>query len=135
MKEVEVKARVQDIEALKDKLVLLWFFFSQQLFQHDRIYLSNDMAYMDIKQWTVSLRIRNSNGKYSMTLKRKWEDELDSIHREVGIDDSEQAAEILKYMWYYQVVEISKVRQKASYNGLTICLDEVDGLGSFIDVR
>ncbi|MEI8092530.1 MAG: hypothetical protein WCG98_10695 [bacterium] len=32
-------------------------------------------------------------------------------------------------------MEISKVRQKASYNGLTICLDEVDGLGSFIDVR
>lgn len=135
MREVEVKAKITDLDALKNKLVLLWYFFSQALFQQDRLYLPNAIAFLDIKQGTIILRIRNTNGNYSLDLKKRGEHELDDIEREVTIDDAEQAAEMLKYMWYYQVLEMSKVRQKSSYNGLTICLDEVDGLGSFIDVR
>lgn len=135
MREVEVKARITDLEALKNRLVLLWYFFSQALFQQDRLYLPNAIAYPDIKQWTIIMRVRNTNGNYTLTLKKRGEDELDDIEREVAIDDAEQAAEILKYMWYYQVLELSKVRQKASYNWLIICLDEVEGLGAFIDVR
>lgn len=135
MRQVEVKARVRDLDGLKNKLVLLWYFFSSALFQQDRLYLPNALAYPDIREWTITMRIRNTNGSYSLSLKKRGEQDFDDIEREVTIDDSEQAAEMLKYMWYYQVLEISKVRQKASYNGLTICLDEVDGLGSFIDVR
>lgn len=72
------------------------------------------------------MRIRNTNGNYTLTLKKSGGDDLDDIYREVTIDDAEQAAEILKYMGYYQVLELSKVRQRASYSGLTICLDEVE---------
>ena len=135
MRQVEVKTKVHDIEAIKNKLVLLWYFFSPPMFQQDRLYLPNALAYVDIREGTIMMRIRNTNGSYSLSLRKNGEHELDNIEREVTIDDSEQAAEMLKYMWYYQVLEISKVRQKASYNGLTICLDEVDSLGSFIDVR
>jgi predicted adenylyl cyclase CyaB len=135
MREVEVKARVSDLDALKNKLVLLWYFFSQALFQQDRLYLPNAIAYTDIRQGTTIMRIRNTNGNYTLTLRKHWEDELDDIEREITIDDAEQAAEILKYMWYYQVLELSKVRQRASYNWLTICLDEVEWLWSFIDIR
>lgn len=135
MRQVEVKAKVTDLESLKNKLVLFGYFFSPALFQQDRLYLPNALAYPDIREWTITMRIRNANGSYSLSLKKRGEFDFDDIEREVTIDDSEQAAEMLKYMWYYQVLEISKVRQKASYNGLTICLDEVDGLGSFVDVR
>ncbi len=135
MRDVEIKARVVDLEWLKNKLVLLGYFFSSSLFQQDRFYLPNALAYTDIKEWTISMRLRNANGDYTLALKKRWEHEFDDIEREVHIDDAEQAAEMLKYMWYYQVLEVSKVRQRASYNWLTICLDEVDGLGSFINVR
>lgn len=135
MRQVEVKAKINDLDALKDKLVLLGYFFSPALFQQDRLYLPNALAYPDIKEGTISMRIRNTNGTYSLSLKKKWDQDFDDIEREVTIDDSEQAAEMLKYMWYYQVLEISKVRQKASYNGLTICLDAVEELGSFINIR
>ncbi|MCX6823448.1 MAG: class IV adenylate cyclase [candidate division SR1 bacterium] len=135
MRQVEVKAKVTDLDGLKNKLVLLGYFFSPALFQQDRLYLPNALAYPDIREGTITMRIRNTNGSYSLSLKKRGELDFDDIEREITIDDSEQAAEMLKYMGYYQVLEISKVRQKASYNGLTICLDEVDGLGSFINVR
>jgi adenylate cyclase class 2 len=59
---------------------------------------------------------------------------LDTIEREIVIDDPDQAAEMLKYIGYYQVLDMARVRQKSSYNGLTICLDQVEELGSFIKV-
>ena len=135
MQGVEVRAKITDVEAIKSRLVLLWYSFSQPLFQQDRTYLSNDLLFTDIQQGTVIIKIRNSNGKYTLMLKKRGETKFDNIEREVTIDDSDQAAEILKYMWYYQVVEVSKVRWRCSYNNITICLDEVEGLGSFIKVE
>jgi len=46
----------------------------------------------------VIIKIRNSNGKYTLMLKKRGETKFDNIEREVTIDDSDQAAEILKYM-------------------------------------
>jgi predicted adenylyl cyclase CyaB len=60
---------------------------------------------------------------------------LDTIEREIVIDDPDQAAEMLKYIGYYQVLDMARVRQKSSYNGLTISLDQVEELGSFIKVE
>lgn len=135
MKKVEVKAKVADVETLKDRLVLLWFFFSQALFQQDRLYLPNDTLFSEIKEWTVILRLRNSNGRQTLKLKKIWETFLDTIEREIVIDDPDQAAEMLKYIGYYQVLDMARVRQKSSYNGLTISLDQVEELGSFIKVE
>lgn len=135
MKEVVVKAKIADIDVLKDKLVLLWFFFSQALYQYDRIYLQNDVLYSEIKQGTIILRLRNSNGKHTLKLRKLWETYLDTIERELVIDDPDQAAEMLKYIGYYETLDIAKVRQRSSYNGLSICLDQVEELWSFIRVE
>jgi predicted adenylyl cyclase CyaB len=53
----------------------------------------------------------------------------------VVIDDPDQAAEMLKYIGYYEVLDTAKVRQTSSYNGLTIKLDQIEELGSFIKVE
>ncbi|MFA7717542.1 MAG: class IV adenylate cyclase [Candidatus Absconditabacterales bacterium] len=135
MKKVEVKAKVADVETLKDRLVLLGFFFSQALFQQDRLYLPNDTLFSEIKEGTVILRLRNSNGRQTLKLKKIGETFLDTIEREIVIDDPDQAAEMLKYIGYYQVLDMARVRQKSSYNGLTISLDQVEELGSFIKVE
>lgn len=135
MKDVIVRVKITDLEALKNKLVLLGYFFSQPVIQHDRIFVPNGLLFLDIKQGTTVLRIRNTNGSLFLLLKRKGDTNLDTIEREIRIDDPDQAAEILKYLDYYQVLEFAKVRQKCSYNGLTICLDEVDELGSFVEIK
>ena len=38
-------------------------------------------------------------------------------------------------MGYHKVVEVHKVRRKTNYNDWEICLDEVDGLGSFVEAE
>jgi hypothetical protein len=50
MRQVEVKAKVADLDGLKNKLVLLGYFFSPALFQQDRLYLPNALAYPDIRE-------------------------------------------------------------------------------------
>jgi len=44
------------------------------------------------------MRIRNTNGSYTLSLQKTGEYDFDTIEREIVIDDSEQAAEMLKYM-------------------------------------
>jgi len=50
MRQVEVKAKVTDLDGLKNKLVLLGYFFSPALFQQDRLYLPNAFAFPDIRE-------------------------------------------------------------------------------------
>lgn len=135
MKEIEVKAQVIDLEALKRKLLAQGCTLSEPKIQKDWIFLSDSIEYEDIKRGTVVLRIRDSNGKYILTLKKRLENELATIEKEVQIDDSIQAKEILEYMGFHEVVRVSKSRQACELDGLTICLDEVDELGAFIEVE
>lgn len=135
MKEVEVKAKISDIEELKTRLINLDCSFSEVLVQKDKIYLHNSIEFPDIKKGTVVLRIRNSNGKIILTLKKQLENELDNIEREIVIDNLEQGDEILKYMDFREVVKVNKERTKCKYKGFEICLDKVEGIGSFIEVE
>lgn len=135
MKEVEVKARVLNFQELKSKLTDLGCVFSEPLIQKDKIYLHNSINFPDIKKGTVILRIRNSNGKYILTLKKQLENELDSIERETVIESPQETEDILKYMDFHEVVNVNKKRVKCKYNNLEICLDEVAGLGSFVEVE
>lgn len=135
MKEIEVKAKVSNLGFIKNELIKRGCTFSEPLIQKDRVYLHNSIEFPDIKRGTVILRIRDSNGKFIITLKKQLENELDNIEREIMVDSPEQADEILKYMDFHEVVKVSKKRIKCKYNGLEICLDEVDRLGSFIEVE
>lgn len=135
MKEIEVKARVKNIDEVKVKLIGLGSVFSEPLVQKDIVYLHQSLAFKDIKRGTSVLRIRNANGKYTLTLKKQLENELDNIEREIVFDDFQQAADILQYMDYREVVRVTKTRVKCRYQDLTICLDDVEGLGRFIEVE
>tara|TARA_Y100000031_G_C8194943_1_gene373220 strand:+ start:834 stop:1379 length:546 start_codon:yes stop_codon:yes gene_type:complete len=135
MKEVEVKAKINNIDEIKSKLINLSCEFSETLVQKDRIYLHKSIEFKDIKKGTVILRIRDSNGKYFMTLKKQLENELDNIEKETSIDSQEQAHEILKYLDFHEVVNVTKKRIKCKYGNLEICIDEVNELGCFIEVE
>jgi len=135
MKEIEVKAKINNISKIKNKLIKMGCSFSEPLLQRDIIFLHNSMEFKDIGEGKVILRIRNSNGKFLLTLKKQLKNELDNIEREITVDDPTQAQDILKYMNYHEVVRVNKNRLRCKYNDMTICLDEVEKLGSFIEVE
>ena len=135
MKEVEVKAKVDNLDALKEKLVQMGCVFSEPLVQKDKIYLHKSMKFSDMGRGKVILRIRRSDDKATLNLKKQLENELDNIEEELVIDNAEAGTRILKYLDFDEVVRVSKRRTKGKLNDLKICLDDVDELGTFIEVE
>ena len=135
MKEVEIKAKAPDADALKRKLEEKGCEFSEPAVQKDRIYLHEDTSFPEITRGTVILRIRETKGKHILTLKKQLGNELDNIEREVTVDDPDQAEDILTHMDYREAVRVRKTRTTCSYKDMEICIDEVDRLGTFIEVE
>ena len=51
------------------------------------------------------------------------------------IDDPTQMREILSFLGFVLSAEVRKRRTKYSYQGMVIALDEVEGLGTFLEVE
>lgn len=135
MREIEVKARVADFEPIIKKLESLGCPLGQAIIQEDKVFLKNGVDFGNLDRGGNVLRIRRQGSKNVFTLKVKGEVEMDSIERETEISNPEKLEEILKYLDYYEVVQIKKSRRKCNYQNLEICLDEVDVLGNFIEVE
>src|SRR3989338_940148 len=135
MKEIEVKARVQNFDGLIEKLKELGCNLSQPLVQKDVVYLSNGVELSDVKRGNVAMRIRNSNDTYTLNLKKQLENELDCIECETIIENPEQTHEMLIQMGYHEVSKVEKTRRTYTYKNMNICIDEVQNLGNFIEVE
>lgn len=135
-KEIEVKARVTNLEELEKKIEALGISLSEPIIQNDETFADNYYGnYADFQPGKNILRIRESNGEYIFTIKQSQKNELDCIERETEIIDPKEFREALLLMGYKPRVQIHKVRRKAKYKDYEICLDEVKGLGSFVEVE
>jgi len=133
--EIEVKAKVNDLEILKQKLIALGCIFSEPLIQNDVTFVNYNEPYDKLLPGENILRIRKSNDKILFTVKQSLDNELACFEREVEINSVEEMRAALLLMGYHEVVKINKVRLRTDYNGYEICLDEVEGLGSFIEIE
>lgn len=135
-KEIEVKARINDLDGLAKKLEKLGVVLSAPIVQNDITFV--DENYGDYDKFQAGkniLRIRENNGKFIFTVKQPQSNELDAEEHETEITDSAEFKEALILMGYKPVVEIHKVRRKAKYKDYEICLDDVKELGSFVEVE
>ncbi len=132
MIEVEVKARAPDdtakrIAALGATLLVvenhhdLYFNSSQRDFR-----LSDEALRIRIKQ--EGARLTYKGPKLDQTTKSRLE-------RTVKIDDPLQMEQILFALGFVLSAEVRKKRAKYSYEGVVLALDEVEGLGSFVEVE
>jgi len=134
MFEIEVKAKVDNLPEIARKLSKLGCKISAPIFQYDRIYNEKGKINPRGKKGNV-LRIRQQEDKILLTLKKNRTNELDCIEHELEISSVEEMENILLQMGYQLAVEIRKTRQKAKYQNYEICLDEVEGLGTFVEVE
>ena len=54
---------------------------------------------------------------------------------EVAVSDGETAARLMESLGHRPVFTVKKVRRELKKNGITLCLDEVDGLGRFMELE
>jgi adenylate cyclase class 2 len=134
-KEIEVKATVANPAALKSQLESLGCIFSEPVTQHDTIFVDFDGDFSAPKTGRNFLRIREAGGKLFFTLKQSHTNELDCIEKEFEISDAVQCRESLELMGYHEAVQVHKTRMKTNYHDMEICLDDVVGLGSFVEVE
>lgn len=133
MKEIEIKAKIDDIEKMRGKLLALGCEFSQPLFQEDAIFLPVGIEFSDIIKGTPVVRIRLSNNNVILTLKQGVG--LIKLEKEVVVSDKNTTREIVEQMGFHEVVMVSKERIECKYRDMTVCLDKVVELGSFIEVE
>jgi len=133
--EIEVKAKVRDFQLIKNKLIEIGCVLSEPIIQHDYIYTVKDLDINKGYNDSAILRIREQNGKYIFTLKKNRSNELDCIEKELEISNKETMQEIFELMGYESNVQVHKTRIKGTYAEYEICLDEVEGLGSYIEVE
>lgn len=135
-KEIEVKAKIADLEEIAKKLVDLGCKIGEPVEQHDTIFVASDYgAFEEFHPGKNLLRIRESKGKYLFTIKQPQVNELDAIEHETEILDPEEMKEAILLMGLEERCKVNKIRRKANINGWEICLDQVEGLGSFVEVE
>ena len=133
MREIEIKARVQDLSQLKKSLESQAVVFGPPLKQHDTVY--NEPGGKTATPGYNFLRVRTENDVLStFTLKQTVKD-LDKIEHETVIDQPEEMKTMIELMHFELFSDLTKIRQKAKYQGYEICLDSVEGLGDFIEIE
>jgi len=139
MREIEVKAKAKDLEVLKKNLEARGCVFGEEITQEGKIFLYKNIGYQDVKIGVPVLRIRKQIKagavKNIFTLKVPLTNMLDKREHETEIVDAEQMEKALEAMGYYMPLEIKKTRVKGKINGDEVCLDQVDNLGTFVEME
>lgn len=140
MKEVEVKARLKDKTKVQEALRALGCVFSEVVTQDDTTYVrevgSLD-AYLSNPEF---LRLRvEGDGRVLFTLKyhpgRVGDLDGAPLEHETVVGSREEMEHMLDLMGYKTAVRIRKSRVKTQHKNWEICIDEVEGLGSFIEIE
>lgn len=133
MREIEVKAKVTDLDGLLKKANLLGISFGDPIVQDDTTY-ETKLPKAD-PNWNI-FRIRKQDNKIILTMKYVASTRSrDNHERETIVDSAEEVADMLERVGYTFGIRIYKQRRVAKYRDVEICLDEVKDLGSFIEVE
>ncbi len=141
MHEIEVKAALKDKEGVMRLLIERGVVFSEPVTEDDMLYALEvgDKESYNRNQNFLRTRVRG-NGEIIFTLKHhpeRHEGRADSmpIEHETSVGSREEIEAMLKYMGYQEAVRVQKTRQKGKLDKREYCIDDVEGLGSFIEIE
>jgi adenylate cyclase class 2 len=138
MIEVEVKAHAHDLAVVEDKLNNLGALKKNEENQED-IYFN--APHRDFAQTDEALRIRktrdNAGEKIFITYKGAKMDKMSKTRKEIEVDvgDPLKVAYIFESLGFWPVAIVKKSRVSYSFDELIITLDEVQGVGSFVEIE
>lgn len=134
MREIELKARVRDKQRLLQKLKEQGIMLGAAKTHHDVVFCKPGQQ--DYEEGSIWHRIRTEDGKTVIwTMKVDTGRKLDSIEHEVQVSDARELEQMLKTMGLELYSDLTKTRQKAQHGDIEICLDDVEGLGTYIEAE
>lgn len=139
MLEVEIKAHIDNCDDMRKKLEQAGCVFTDPIKQHDRVFLPAGVDYENIGPGTNVARIRTEtkNGKTHVeaTVKQTTTNHLIKHEAEVVVDSAEQWEAMLGLLGFTEALSIMKERWFGKMEGYGICVDEVEKLGSYIEIE
>lgn len=134
MREIEIKARLANKAEVLAKLKSMGVALGEPIKQHDIVYGMPGMVGGEME--AIWLRVRTENDtRMIFTLKKPMVGQLDSLEHELEIGDADEMKAIMTLLGYELFSDVTKRRQKAKHGDIEICVDEVDGLGAFIEAE
>lgn len=134
MREIEIKARVKNKTELLAKIAAKGVALSEPKKQHDVVFCKPGQK--DYEPGSIWLRIRTEDDKkVTWTMKVDTGRKLDSIEHEVDVSDGETLETMLLQLGNELYSDLTKTRQKAKIGDVEICVDTIDGLGTFIEAE
>lgn len=134
-REIEVKYRVGDLAAIEAALTARALALSPSVHQDDQAYAQEGWRYGMSKLGVSFARLRTQNSRHLFTLKRPTDNEMACLEFETEVADRDQMHEAIQHMGFYPTVRIVKTRRTARLGDLSLCLDEVQHLGTFLEVE
>jgi len=141
MHEIEIKAALKDKEGVMERLRALGCVFSDPVTQEDVVYVERIGSVETYYSNKAFLRLRvNGKGETLFTLKYHLTARADNptsspMEHELQVSSREEMEKILLALVYKEAVRLRKSRIKSSYNNWTICIDEVETLGTFVEIE
>ena len=134
MREVEIKVRLASVKSFILKLDEKGIKLGEPKKQHDVVFSEPGAVENHFKANWLRIRTENDSVVY-FTLKKSVEGHLDNIEHEVTVNESAELKNIILCLGYEPYSDLTKVRRKVKINDIEICLDEVPGLGNFVEAE
>jgi adenylate cyclase class 2 len=135
VREVEVKFRVDDLEALlvvlKDRGIEL----SEPVYQDDQAYAPSGWQFGDSKLGVSFVRLRTVGGRHFFALKQPGVNAQACLEFETEVADREAMHGAIVRMGYRPTVRVAKSRRVAVLEGCSLCVDDLDGVGAFLELE
>ncbi len=129
--EVEIKAKIEDVEEIEEKIKKLNANLLKEVVEED-IYFNHPCR--DFLETDEALRIRNDN---TLTYKGRKVDRETKAREEITakIYSIENTIKILEKLGFHKTGSVRKKRKYYQIGKITISLDNVENLGNFIEIE
>jgi len=132
MLEVEVKARVKDLKAVEIKVKAMGFSL-EGTEEHSDVYFKHPAR--DFARTDETLRVRTVNGRSVLTYKGPKLDKVSKTREEVEVELKGDMVRVLDRVGFTPVLIVTKVRKVYRKADIEVCLDDVEGLGTYVEVE
>jgi adenylate cyclase class 2 len=133
MLEVEVKARIKDPGQLKAVMDLIQGWDEGPTLEQEDLYFSHPGR--DLSETDEALRIRRVGDLYYLTYKGPKLDSVSKTRRELEARVDEGIKGILQSLGFSPVAKVRKTRRVFERGGTSLMIDDVEGLGKFVELE
>ena len=137
-KEIEIQVTIEKIAPLKKFLAENAKLISEER-EIDQYYTPSHRNFLDkfpVAEW---LRLRNAEGKYSITYKNWHKDKSGRTNHcdeyESRLEDASSLKKILEVLDFKPIVKVDKKRKKYRYQSYEIVIDKVVGLPESVEIE